>query len=172
VLKTYHTLLKFCGQVLWPTVGTDLPVLFQEEIAGDHWEKGRPQSPGDMLRHNAALKRKATNGNMEPSPLKRKTLQGAGQLYSNMLTPKKASNSTAQLYASMLGEGVSSPKVSASGSDAIVLSSDDDDQVPNASSSSKVAPVPLPTTTSTSEKVPHWYDPAHKDLARHGKICW
>ena len=69
----------------------------------------------------------------------------------------------------MLGEGVSSPKVSASGSDAIVFSSDDDDQVPLASSSSKVAPVPLPTTTSTSEKVAHWYDPAHKALVRHGK---
>ena len=130
----------------------------------------RPQSPGDMLRHNAALKKKATNENMEPSPLKRKPLQRAGQLYSNMLTPKKASNSTAQLYASMLGAGVSSPKVSALGSDAIVLSSDDDDdQVPNASSSSKVAPVPLPTTTSTSDKVAHWYDPAHKALVRHGK---
>ena len=129
----------------------------------------RPQSPGDMLRHNAALKRKATNENMGPSPLKRKGLQRAGELYSNMLTPKKASNSTAQLYASMLGEGVSSPKVSALGSDAIVLSSDDDDQVPNASSSSKVAPVPLPTTTSTSDKVAHWYDPAHKALVRHGK---
>ena len=127
----------------------------------------RPQSPGDMLRHNAALKRKATSETGEPSPLK--PLQRTGELYSNMLTPKKASSSTAQLYASMLGEGVSSPKVSASGSDAIVLSSDDDDQVPLASSSSKVAPVPLPTTTSTSEKVAHWYDPAHKALVRHGK---
>ena len=29
----------------------------------------RLQSPVDMLRHNAALKRKATNENMEPSPL-------------------------------------------------------------------------------------------------------
>ena len=38
----------------------------------------------------------------------------------------------------------------------------------DAPSSSKVAP-PLPTTTSTSEKVAHWYDPAHKALVRHGK---
>ena len=111
----------------------------------------RPQSPGDMLRHNAALKRKATSETGEPSPLKRKPLQRTGELYSNMLTPKKASSSTAQLYASMLGEGVSSPKVSASGSDAIVVSSDDDDQVPLASSNKEVArfvdwallPIPL-----------------------------
>ena len=84
-----------------------------------------------------------------------------------MLTPKKASNSTAQLYASMLGEGVSSSKVSG-GSDAIEVSGDDD-FVPNASSSSKVAPVPLPTSFSTSDKVAHWYDPAHKALVRHGR---
>ena len=94
-------------------------------------------------------------------------MQRAGQLYSNMLTPKKASNSTAQLYASMLGEGVSSSKVSG-GSDAIEVSGDDD-FVPNASSSSKVAPVPLPTSSSTSGKVAHWYDPAHKALVRHGR---
>ena len=129
----------------------------------------RPQSPGDMLRHNAALKRKATSETGEPSPLKRKPLQRTGELNSNMLTPKKASSNTAQPQASTVGEGVSSPMVSASGSDAIVVSSDDDDQVPLASSSSKVAPVPLPTTTSTSEKVAHWYDPAHKALVRHGK---
>ena len=130
-----------------------------------------PQSPGDMLIHNAALKRKATNENIgNASHSKRKPLQRAGHLYSNsnMLTPKKAS-STAQLYASMLYNAGSFSKVSGDDSSIASAVSSDDDILPHASSSSKVDSVPLPTTTSTSGKVAHWYDPAHKSLVRHGK---